>query len=130
MSPKDFPHKVGVDDRDWDKVNPRLVTLALWVTNWANKRKLPILFTSIIRPKDSISSSQVHQTGRGFDLSIRGWTTDDIDDLIADCLKECENLGALVSIDGKLVSRPVIFHTVIKGGVNYGPHFHFQVRGA
>lgn len=121
-------HKDGVSNHDWDLVNAKLIDMAIFVLNWAEEHKLPVVFTSIIRPKLPVSKSNTHAEGRAFDISVRGWTTDAIDDLLADARIFLKSIGAMAYRDGKLISVPAVYHHEVKDGVDYGAHFHFQVR--
>lgn len=125
---KQAKHKVGVSNHDWDLVNPKLIDAAIFVLDWAAEYKLPVVFTSIIREKLPVSKSNTHAEGRAFDISVRGWTTDHIDDLLADSRTFLKNIGALAYREGKLISTPAVYHHEVKDGVDYGAHFHFQVR--
>lgn len=110
---------------DLRMINPKLLQIFAFVVTWANERSLPVEFTSIIRtPEENRmlgSSSSTHCDGRAFDMSARGWTTDDIDDLIFDVTDKFKDWGAISASDFQ--SRPVIYHDI-----GHGSHFHFQVR--
>jgi uncharacterized protein YcbK (DUF882 family) len=106
-------------------INPKLFLILAFVVDWAEQRNLPVVITSMIRTPEQNrmlgSKSSTHCDKRAFDMSSKGWSTDDIDDLIADVSREFEDVGALSASD--LKSRPVIYHNI-----GHGSHFHFQVR--
>lgn len=94
-------HKAGVNKEDWNKVKNNLVLLALAVAFYCFKRKLPLLFTSIIRDGiPGVSVSRTHIEGRAFDISVRGWTEKDILDLVL-WVNETFNIGAISASSGK-----------------------------
>ncbi|MGE3607991.1 MAG: hypothetical protein AB7I27_00285 [Bacteriovoracaceae bacterium] len=116
-------HKPGVNSSDWDKVKPELLILIDYVISHCETYNLPLTITSIIRPKiKGISKSVTHQEGRAFDISVRGWSHEDIRFLV-DNINEKFTIGAISLKDGK--EREAIY----EDGVNAGtaPHLHFQV---
>jgi hypothetical protein len=119
---KSLPHKKGVDPNDWHEVLPGLRILAYESVEWIKSRNLPILFTSIIRPKiQGVSKSDTHAQGRAFDLSVKGWSADqclEFEQYINDNF--AENLGAISASDGR--PRACLFH------VGTAPHQHIQTR--
>jgi len=136
-------HKPGIDINDWDIVHPNLLLLAQFYLEFCTKYKLPLTFTSIIRPKIvGVSETDIHAEKRAFDTSSKGFTVDDIDSLLIDCNKEfASKIGAYKSMDGHLVPRAVIYEhnqgscILPTRGIEYAklnenafPHFHFQVR--
>lgn len=64
-------------------------------------------------------TSSSHREGRAFDISIRGWTTDDIDNFKLDLEKKFGEYGAVSARDG--VKRLVVVHT------GTAPHIHIQI---
>jgi hypothetical protein len=135
-----IPHKEGVVPENWRMVDSDLLTLAHFYLQFATSRRLPILITSIIRPKiEGLSVSDTHAQGRAFDVSVRGWTVDDLDDLLIECNRvHAPRMGAFSATDG--LSRAVVYeygqgvcmvptrapeYCKMNGAV---PHLHFQVR--
>lgn len=99
-----------------------------FAVSFCAERNLKCDITSIYRgPNDGFSKSRTHQEYRAFDISVIGFTTDDIDDLLIETREKFQEEGAKVwdrTGDEKvLVSRPVIYHNVGRG-----KHFHFQVH--
>lgn len=119
-----FKFKSALKVNDLRMIHPKLLIMFAFVLDWATQRSLPIVVTSMIRtPEENRqlgSKSFTHPEGRAFDISIRGWSTDEIDDLIHEVNDKFSDIGALTT-SGE--SRPVVFHD--NGN---GPHFHFQIR--
>lgn len=138
---KSLYHNEGVNKDDWDKVHPNLLVLADYVFAHTETYNLPMVITSIIRPKiPGVSKTDIHAKGRAFDLSVRGWSQDDIDFLV-DAVNETFKIGAISLRDGK--EREAVFEDDEylkddKGNFILDPdgdkikkktkHFHFQVR--
>ena len=125
---KALPHKEGVDKNDWDKVHRNLLVLADYVLAHTETHNLPMVITSIIRGKLKISKTDIHSKGRAFDLSVRGWSKEDIK-FLEDAVNEKFTIGAISLRDGK--EREAVFEDAEfneKGDQTKWPHFHFQVR--
>jgi len=125
---KTYVHKDGVDSGDWDKVSPHLLTIADYLMSHCDTYGLPIVFTSIIRPGiKGISVSKTHSEGRAFDISVRGWSTEDITFLVG-VINEHLSIGAISFSDGS--EREVIFEpSIVRGGkVVKTEHLHFQCK--
>ena len=134
-----MPHKDGVNPEGWRIVKAELLTLAHFYCQFCTAKNLPILITSVVRPRiEGVSVSDTHAQGRAFDASVRGWAVDDIDDILIECNKlHAPRMGAVSATDG--LSRAVIFEygqglCSIPKSVEYckcngaAPHLHFQVR--
>lgn len=103
-------------------IHPKLLLMYAFVSDWCFVNQLKFDVTSIYRPpSDGISKSTTHQTYRAFDLSAKGFNTDEIDELLHIVRDKFISIGAISASDGK--SRPVVFHDS-----GHGPHFHFQIR--
>lgn len=121
---KKLCHKEGVDCHDWDRVNQNLLLIADYVVDHAHAFGLPIIFTSIIRPKiKGVSKSVTHEEGRAFDLSVRGWTQAQIDELVG-LVNEHFKVGAISFSDHK--EKEAVYEDGKSAGT--APHLHFQVR--
>jgi len=121
---KSMAHKIGVKPSDWDLVKPNLLLIADFVVDYATDHDLPILFTSIIRPRiKGVSKSVTHEEGRAFDLSVRGWNRVLIDKLVI-LTNDKFHIGAISITDGK--EREAVYEDGITAGL--GAHLHFQVR--
>lgn len=126
---KALPHKEGVDKNDWSKVHRNLLVLADYILAHTETHKLPMVITSIIRPKiKGVSKTDIHAKKRAFDLSVRGWSKEDIDFLV-DVINEKFTIGAISLRDGQ--EREAVFEDAEfdeEGDQTKWPHFHFQVR--
>lgn len=110
------------DIKELEQVSPWLLVILADVIMWALPRKLPIVVTSLMRElNDGISESHTHQEGRAFDLSVKGWQKENIDELAKYICLKYEAIGAISSKDG--ISRACIYHNNGNGW-----HFHIQVR--
>lgn len=117
-------HKPGVNSSDWDKVKPELLILIDYVISHCETYNLPLTITSIIRPKiNGVSKSVTHQEGRAFDISVRGWSHEDIKFLV-DNINDKFTIGAISLKDGK--EREAIYEDGVTAGL--GSHIHLQCR--
>lgn len=134
-----LPHKADTNPNDWKRVSPKLLPIALDVARACKRRGIPILFTSIIREAiEGVSVSATHAEGRAFDLSVKGWSTDDLDDVLMEVnRKHAQKRGAVSAADG--VPRALVYeHRAAEGPetnleayekVNSAsPHLHGQCR--
>jgi hypothetical protein len=118
-----FTLKDDCSYEDLQYLQPTLWLLITSVIQFAEKRNLPVVFTSIISDRGFIKSvSTTHEDGRAIDVSTKGWS----DKNIEDCILSMEYLhGDIAAISSKdLEPRPVVYH-------NYngqGDHLHLQVR--
>lgn len=91
--------------------------------NWAFERNLVFRLTSVVseEKRDVILGrvSASHREGRAFDISIRGWTTDDIDDFREDLQRKFGQYGA-VSLRDNVRRLVVVKHD----------HIHVQISKA
>lgn len=126
---KKCTHKIGVNKGDWDNVHKNLISLAEYVLDHCETYNLPVVITSIIRPKiKGVSKTDIHSTGRAFDMSILGWSQEDIKFLV-DCCNEDMTIGAISLSDGReneAIYEPAEYDKF--GKQVKWPHFHFQVR--
>lgn len=110
------------DPRELGDLSPWLLVVLADVVLWATPKRLPVTITSIVRKTDDgISASSTHQSGRAFDLSVKGWSQTSIG-LLAKYIndKYAANLGT--SGNGK---NPIVCLYHNNGN---GWHFHFQVK--
>lgn len=121
-------HKSGVYNRDWLIVKTNLLLILEWLVSFSKNRGVPIMITSIIRPKiEGVSVSDTHADGRAFDISVRGWEKKDIDECVNECNKTFSRVGAASKSDG--VRRAAIFEQDIfdnSGKQIKWKHIHFQ----
>ena len=121
---KRLSHKDGVSPADWDEVKPHLLLLLDFYVDYATTHDLPIVITSIIRPKiRGISKTDIHADKRAFDTSVHGWTKKQISDLVKSA-NESLKIGAIS------MSDKIEHEAVYEDGISAGsaPHIHWQVR--
>ena len=105
----------------YEKIDERLKDAIYWCSKWCDTRKVPFVITRCIDEMiPGVSKTNIHADGRAVDVSVKGWSADDIDDFVYDSNKQFGSIGAISATDG--VSRFCVFH------VGTGPHFHLQVR--
>lgn len=136
---KALPHKTGVNSMDWSSVHKDLLTIAMSCVEICQERRIPILFTSIIRPKIAgVSTTDIHAKGRAFDMSIHGMTTDDLDELLAEVNRR-HAIAIGTGPRGSTNPRALIYEhqagTGLKTSINAyekinqsSPHLHGQCR--
>jgi hypothetical protein len=96
--------------------------LAYEAFDWCAIRKLPVIITSIIRPRiPGVSKSDTHAQGRAVDISVKGWSVDQCLEF-QDYMNHNfgEQYGAISLTDGK--PRACVYH----GGTAL--HHHLQVK--
>ena len=102
------------------EMHPMTLRILFHAYQWAHSRKIPFVVTSTLSTKEEDELlkrvSTAHRTGRAFDLSIRGWTTDDIDDFHMDFEKAYGKWGAVSKRD--LIRRCVVIKR---------DHIHVQI---
>jgi N-acyl-D-aspartate/D-glutamate deacylase len=92
-------------------------------------RNLPVVITRAVAWEiPGVSKSSTHSEGRAIDISVRGWSADQIDAFVKHFNdKYGESIGAISATTGK--GTFVVFHNALdKNGTAYGWHFHVQVR--
>jgi len=117
-------HKSGVNKNDWLHVHHNLLQILDFVVDYAADHDLPIMITSIIRPKiKGVSKSKTHEEGRAFDLSVRGWNDVHVQKLVI-LVNDKFETGAISLSDHK--EREAVYEDGQSAGT--APHLHFQVR--
>ena len=106
----------------YQNIDDRLKCAVYECSKWCDKRKLPFVITRCIDEMiPGVSKTNIHADGRAVDVSVHGWSADDIDDFLHDMNeKYAESIGAISISDGK--KRFLIMHP------GTACHFHFQVR--
>ena len=106
----------------YPKCKEELKDAVYFCSRWAEERSLPFIITRAIDEKIAgVSKTNIHADGRAVDVSVKGWTTEDIDDFIHDSNAEfSEKIGAISATDG--IARFCVFH------VGTAAHIHLQVR--
>lgn len=108
------------DINELKQVSPYLLIVIGWVVFYCAKHNLRCCITSIIRCIDSFSKSDTHQTGRAIDLSVKGWSNQDIEDFTLFMTQKCDEYAA---VNGKGEKRLIVHHDIGKGD-----HLHIQVK--
>lgn len=112
--------KKGVDPGDLRKMTANCGILFFEFINWCKYKRLPCEITSLISDRENVQAvSKTHETGRAFDASTRGWSTEDIDDCVFHFTTYFKNIAAISASD--LKPRAVIYHDA-----GLGSHLHFQ----
>ena len=97
---RQFEHKPGVNSGDWYKVHDNLLVLAVFTIIFAKENYLPLIFTSIIRPKiKGVSKTDIHSKGGAFDIFTNGWSKEIIKKFVDKINKEYK-IGAISMTDG------------------------------
>lgn len=103
-------------------IHPVLLIVFADFNYWAHQRGLPVQVTRVIDEKiEGVSVSTTHEEGRAIDVSLRGWTTDDIDDCVAHFNNKYYDVAAISYSDGIPRLIPPVNHGL-------APHFHLQIR--
>ena len=110
------------DLREIRFISPWLLVILADVILWSHPRGLNVGITSILREKnDGISESATHQEGRAIDLSVIGWSKDNITQLAEHINEKYAQL--LGTSKDMREPKVCIYHNNGNGW-----HFHFQVR--
>lgn len=106
----------------YPKCNDRLQDALFDISKWCDSRKIPCIITRAIDGMiPGVSKTDIHSTGRALDLSVHGWSTDDIDDFCHDFGQKYDKaIGALGVDSGE--KRFVVYHNS-----GAGWHMHLQV---
>ena len=103
-------------------MHPLTVMVLGYAAFTAEQMDLPFEVTSTvsdIREDNRLGrKSSTHREGRAFDLSIHGWTTDDIDNFKLELENKFGEYGAWTRDGGQ---RLVVVHT------GTAPHIHIQI---
>lgn len=110
--------KDDVDPEDLKKMSYGILIILLEFAIWCKKHSIPCVISSLMGDAPG-RVSRTHADGRAFDASIRGMTTDHIDDILIEFNRK---YAATHGTDptGKN-PRVVICHGKVQ-------HLHFQVR--
>ena len=107
---------------DLQKISPALLIIFTRVVLYCSEHNLPLKITSIISDREHIKNqTAVHKTGRGLDISLKGFG--DLHKVRLPYLlnKWYSDIAAISKSDG--VKRAAIVHDV-----GYGEHLHIQVK--
>jgi hypothetical protein len=119
----------NLEDRQMiELLSPYLLMAVGFVSLYCDQHNLPMKVTRTVDEMiQGISKTDIHSDGRAFDLSVIGWTTDNIDDFVHDINNSdfAKNYGAISATDG--IIRLVVWESSdsITGRM---AHLHVQVR--
>lgn len=108
------------DMKHLERIHPNLWYLLGCFVKYASDRNLPVIITSIIRPRLAMSVSDTHAQGRAIDISCRGWPIDQCLEAVDFFKDRYYDIGA-ISKETK-EPAPLVYH---KGNEW---HFHLQVK--
>lgn len=104
-------------------IHPLLVSIMFDMAWYCENNEIPFNITSVIRsPIENArvgGKTKTHETGRAFDISVKGWTVYDIDTFVQTFNKKYKN-DAAISTDGK--PRLVVYH------IGTAEHLHIQIH--
>lgn len=119
-----FKHKKDIERVLY--LHPIALIILFDMHSYCLKRSLPFVVTATVTTQEEDEQlnrqSSTHREGRAFDLSIQGWTTDEIDDFMLHFQKKYDEFAAK-KINGEKVLIPPINHGT-------APHFHVQISRA
>lgn len=104
-------------------LHPVLLIMVFDMHSYCLRRSLPFVVTSTVSTIEEDERigriSATHREGRAVDISIQGWTTDEIDDFMLHFQKKYWEFAAKKP-DGERVLIPPVNH-------GSAPHIHVQV---
>ena len=115
-----FDFKDGVDSNDLMLLDPKLMILFANFLLYCNSHDLPVTITSAV-DAEVPRVSTTHKDGRALDVSVKGWTDQDVLDAVEYFNHEFSYLAAISFSDH--MPRAIIYHDV-----GHGRHLHLQVR--
>lgn len=125
---KYFDCKPEVDLEDMKKMSPYLVIIIGHIALWCYQHNLPFVITSA--KSDAVSVERVsdtHKEARAIDMSIRGWTKEDLDKFEATFELRFRHLAAISKKHGR--PNLIEIHEAKDLHGNTQPmHIHLQVR--
>lgn len=113
----------GISER-FQQCHPLLRNISIVMASWCRDRKLPFVITSarttVEEDKALSRTSKTHREGRAIDVSVRGWSSQDINDFSSYFNKLYRDVAAITKAR---VPRLVVWHN--NGN---GEHLHIQIR--
>jgi len=129
-SKRNVNFKTQSDEVDMFFIKPTLLMILAYTSQFCLEENLDCIVTDMISSKaDDIRKgikrkSTTHADSRAFDLSVMGWSKEQLKKYENNINMRFDKVGALVYDKYQnLLSRPVVFHNS-----GYGDHFHLQVR--
>jgi hypothetical protein len=109
------------DKLQMSKWHPNLLVLFADINKWAWEHGLPLEVTRAIDGMIAgVSKTNIHESARAIDLSVRGWTADQILQCVESMNKKWEHIAAVSSSTGERVA--CVYHN------GQGWHIHAQVK--
>jgi len=105
--------------KDLQYMTPKLFMVWSHFLMFADQRALPVTVTNILN-KYPESKSNTHPEGRAIDISIKGWTMEEILKCVTYLNTTVLDYGAISAQTGE--PRVVYYHDIGRGS-----HFHLQV---
>lgn len=110
--------KDDVNSKDLEQLKPATWILLSVVVLYCERWDLPLKITSLISDRENVKAvSTTHETGRAFDISVKGWTEKHIHRFCYFVNLNYTEIAAISSSDGK--KRAAVFHN---------NHIHLQVK--
>ena len=104
-------------------LQPTLILVIGKMLQWCDKRSLPFVITSAVRDFEKGQVSQTHPEGRAVDISVKGWSANDIYDFEKEWNEsELNKKYGAIKTNGE--AQLVVCHAVTGGGF----HSHVQIR--
>lgn len=106
----------------YPEIDDKLKDAIYECSGWCEERLLPLVITRAVDDMiPNISKTDIHKQKRAVDISVKGWTTEDVDEFVHDFNHLfAEKIGAFSITDGK--PRFAVAH------VGTANHIHLQVR--
>jgi len=113
--------KDDVDVLDIDMIHPAVMTLIGFYMTYCYKHNLHCEITSLIHDREGvIAKSKTHEEGRAVDVSVKGWSREQISDFVNSGNIRFSNIGAISTSDNK--ARAFVYHN------GNGWHIHAQIK--
>lgn len=103
------------------RLQPACLILLSGASAYCASYDLPFIITSILEEKDVKRVSTTHEDGRAFDISVQGWSADNIVNFVKFMNHNFKSIAAISSQTGNRVA--VLYHDS-----GYGVHVHCQTK--
>mgnify|MGYP001544225043 CR=1 FL=1 len=104
-------------------IHPVLLGALSQVFLWCHEYEVPCVITSMVRtPSENVAVgavSQTHTTGRAVDLSVRGWSADQVESFVNWANMFFQDIAA---VNRRGEPRFAVYH------VGTAPHLHLQIH--
>jgi len=123
-----FQFKNGEDRQMIELLTPYLLMTLGYVALYCENHHLPFRVTRTVDEMiQGVSKTDIHADGRAFDISVQGWTTDDIDNFVHDMNTSdfAHRYGAISTTDNQV--RLIVWEPS-DDSCGKIQHLHAQVR--